>query len=160
LSEKPCGAYFFAFFENFFVPILTSGGLAAVSSSAFAALYSAFGKYDVVHIHAEGPAFFTWLPKMFGKRVVVAAKVNCSREYIVQIENGTKVPSLSVLVKIANTLSVSADELLLDCLEWTKANKPTAGRTKAIHRRLELSFDLYLLLLFVGQNRASKSHLI
>ena len=38
-------------------------------------------------------------------------------------------------------------------------NKPTAGRTKAIHRRLELSFNLYLLLLFVGQNRASKSHL-
>ena len=30
---------------------------------------------------------------------VLAAKVNCSREYIVQIENGTKVPSLSVLVK-------------------------------------------------------------
>ena len=25
----------------------------------------------MVHIHAEGPAFFTWLPKMFGKRVVV-----------------------------------------------------------------------------------------
>ena len=71
MSEKPCGAYFFAFFENFFVPILTSGGLAAVSSSFFAALYSAFGKYDVVHIHAEGPAFFCWLPKLFGKRVVV-----------------------------------------------------------------------------------------
>lgn len=62
---------FFAFFEKIVVPILTSGGLAAVSASAFAALYSAFGKYDVVHIHAEGPAFFSWLPKMFGKRVVV-----------------------------------------------------------------------------------------
>ena len=24
-----------------------------------------------MHIHAEGPAFFAWLPKMFGKRVVV-----------------------------------------------------------------------------------------
>lgn len=46
-------------------------GLAVVSSSAFAALYSALGKYDVIHIHAEGPAFFAWLPKMFGKRVVV-----------------------------------------------------------------------------------------
>ena len=23
------------------------------------------------YIHAEGPAFFAWLPKMFGKRVVV-----------------------------------------------------------------------------------------
>ena len=53
------------------VPTIERKGLAAVSSSAFAALYSAFGKYDVVHIHAEGPAFFAWLPKMFGKRVVV-----------------------------------------------------------------------------------------
>ena len=52
---------------------------------------------------------------------VLAAKVNCSREYIVQIENGTKVPSLSVLVKIANTLSVSADELLLHCLEHSSS---------------------------------------
>ena len=68
--ETLCGL-FFCFFEKIVVPILTSGGLAAVSSSAFAALYSAFGKYDVVHIHAEGPAFFAWLPKMFGKRVVV-----------------------------------------------------------------------------------------
>ena len=53
------------------VPTIEKKGLAAVSSSAFAALYSAFGKYNVVHIHAEGPAFFSWLPKMFGKRVVV-----------------------------------------------------------------------------------------
>ena len=42
-----------------------------MSSSFFAAFYSAFGKYDVVHIHAEGPAFFAWLPKVCGKKVVV-----------------------------------------------------------------------------------------
>ena len=53
------------------VPTINRRGLAAVSSSFFAALYSAFGRYDVVHIHAEGPAFFCWLPKLFGKRVVV-----------------------------------------------------------------------------------------
>ena len=53
------------------VPTIERRGLAAVSSSFFAALCSAFGRYDVVHIHAEGPAFFAWLPKMFGKRVVV-----------------------------------------------------------------------------------------
>lgn len=46
-------------------------GLAAVSSSAFSAFCSAFGKYDVVHIHAEGPAMFTAIPKLFGKKVVV-----------------------------------------------------------------------------------------
>jgi len=54
-----------------YVPTVEKKGLAAVSSSFFAALYSAFGKYDVVHIHAEGPAFFSWLPKILGKRVVV-----------------------------------------------------------------------------------------
>ena len=53
------------------VPTIEKKGLAAVSSSFFAALCCAFGKYDIVHIHAEGPAFFSWLPKMFGKRVVV-----------------------------------------------------------------------------------------
>lgn len=54
-----------------YVPTIEKKGLAAVSSSFFAALCSAFGKYDVVHIHAEGPAFFSCLPKMLGKRVVV-----------------------------------------------------------------------------------------
>ena len=32
---------------------LTSGGLAAVSSSFFAALCSAFGRYDVVHVEVK-----------------------------------------------------------------------------------------------------------
>jgi glycosyltransferase involved in cell wall biosynthesis len=45
-------------------------GLAAVTSSMTASIQAAFGRYDVVHIHAEGPAFMCWLPKLFGKRVV------------------------------------------------------------------------------------------
>ena len=54
-----------------YVPTIEQKGLAAVSSSFFAAIFCALGKYDVVHIHAEGPAFFAWLPKLFGKRVIV-----------------------------------------------------------------------------------------
>lgn len=50
---------------------LDKKGLAAVTSSFFAALCSSFSPADVVHIHAEGPAFMCWLPKLFGKRVVV-----------------------------------------------------------------------------------------
>lgn len=46
-------------------------GLAAVTSSFFAALKTAFSRADVVHIHAEGPAFMCWLPKLFRKRVIV-----------------------------------------------------------------------------------------
>lgn len=45
-------------------------GLAAVTSSVFAALRAAFGRYDVVHFHAEGPCVMLWLPKLFGKRCI------------------------------------------------------------------------------------------
>ena len=45
-------------------------GLAALTSSFFAAFKAAFGRYDVVHFHAEGPCAVLWLPKLFGKRCV------------------------------------------------------------------------------------------
>ena len=46
-------------------------GLAAMTASMFASFKAAFGKYDVVHIHAEGPAAFCWFPRLMGKKVVV-----------------------------------------------------------------------------------------
>ena len=49
---------------------IQKGGLAAASSSFFAALKAAFGKYDIVHFHAEGPCAMIWLPKLFGKRCI------------------------------------------------------------------------------------------
>ena len=45
-------------------------GLAAMTSSFSAAICAAFGKYDVVHFHAEGPSAFLWIPKLFGKRCI------------------------------------------------------------------------------------------
>lgn len=45
-------------------------GLAAMTSSFFAAICVAFGKYDIVHFHAEGPCAMIWIPKLFGKRVI------------------------------------------------------------------------------------------
>lgn len=50
---------------------LQGKGLAAVSASFFGALKAAFGPYDVVHFHAEGPSAMLWIPKLFGKRCVV-----------------------------------------------------------------------------------------
>ena len=41
-----------------YVPTSDKKGLAAVSSAFFATLCAAFGRYDTVHIHAEGPAGF------------------------------------------------------------------------------------------------------
>lgn len=45
-------------------------GLAAMTASVFSALQASFGKYDVIHFHAEGPCAMLWLPKLFGKRCV------------------------------------------------------------------------------------------
>lgn len=50
---------------------LDKKGLAAMTASVSAALCAAFGPYDVVHVHAEGPAFMCWLLKLFRKKVVV-----------------------------------------------------------------------------------------
>ena len=53
------------------VPTIDRKGLAAFSSAFFASLRAGLGDFDVVHIHAEGPAFFSFIPKLFGKRVIV-----------------------------------------------------------------------------------------
>ncbi len=49
---------------------LDKKGLAAMTASFSAALCAAFGKYDVVHFHAEGPCAMMWIPKLFGKRCI------------------------------------------------------------------------------------------
>lgn len=52
------------------VPTIEKRGLAAMSASFFAAIRTAFSRYDVVHFHAEGPCAMLWLPKLFGKRCI------------------------------------------------------------------------------------------
>lgn len=50
---------------------LDKKGLAAMTSSLSAAIKVAFGEYDIVHFHAEGPCAMLWIPKLFGKRCIV-----------------------------------------------------------------------------------------
>lgn len=49
---------------------LDKKGLAAMTASVTGALAAAFGNYDVVHFHGEGPCAVLWLPKLFGKRCI------------------------------------------------------------------------------------------
>ena len=46
----------------------------------------------------------------------LAEKANISNVYLGEIERGTKIPSVPVLVDLAQALNVSADYLLLDSL--------------------------------------------
>ena len=48
-----------------------------MSASFFAAVSAAFGKYDVVHFHAEGSCAMLWLPKLFGKRCIATVHGTC-----------------------------------------------------------------------------------
>lgn len=52
------------------VATLDKKGLAAMTASVSGAICCAFGKYDAVHFHAEGPCAMLWLPKLFGKKCV------------------------------------------------------------------------------------------
>ncbi len=50
---------------------INAKGLAAASSSIFASLAAGLGKYDIVHVHAEGPCIMCGFLKACGKRVIV-----------------------------------------------------------------------------------------
>ena len=49
---------------------INARGFSAMIASFTAAICAAFGKYDIVHFHAEGPCAAMWIPKMFGKKCV------------------------------------------------------------------------------------------
>ncbi|MBQ9009437.1 MAG: glycosyltransferase family 4 protein [Clostridia bacterium] len=52
-------------------PTVNRRGLAAASTSILASIMAAFGPYDLVHYHTEGPCVLCWLPRLMGKKVVV-----------------------------------------------------------------------------------------
>ena len=45
--------------------------LDAIVYSFFATLKAVFGKYDVLHFHAEGPCYFLWMTRFTKKKVIV-----------------------------------------------------------------------------------------
>lgn len=52
-------------------PTIDRRGLAAMTSSVFATIMASFSRADLIHYHTEGPCVICWLPKLFGKKVVV-----------------------------------------------------------------------------------------
>lgn len=52
------------------IPTFRNGKLNAIVYSFLATLRALWGRYDVIHYHAEGPCSMLWIPKLFGIRVV------------------------------------------------------------------------------------------
>ncbi len=140
------------------VPTIERKGLAAVSSSFFSVLCCAFGKYDVVHIHAEGPALFCWIPKLFGKRVVCTVHGIDWRREKWQFGIGSKI------IRLGEKNAVRyADEIIVlskgvqDYFKQTYGrktrfipngvNRPKIRPAKLITEKLGLEKDSYILFL-------------
>ncbi len=52
------------------IPTFENGKLNAIVYSTLATLRALFGRYDVIHYHAEGPCATLFLPHLFGIRVI------------------------------------------------------------------------------------------
>lgn len=139
------------------VPTFDFKGLAAMSSSFFAALAAAFDKSDVVHFHAEGPCAMIWIPKLFGKRCIAtihgldhqrAKWGNFARKYIMFGER--------MAVKYADeiiVLSKGVQDYFKDIYDRETSfipngvTKPIIRKANFIKREFGLEKDSYILFL-------------
>lgn len=133
-------------------------GLAAMTSSVFAAIQVAFRKYDVVHFHAEGPCVMLWLPKLFGKRCVATIHgIDWKREK-------WKESFGSQYIKLGEKVAVKyADEIIVlskNVQEYFRGtygretvfipngvNRPTLRSHQLIKEKFGLDKDEYILFL-------------
>lgn len=53
------------------IPTINKKGIDALLYSFLASIRALFGKYDVLHYHAEGSCGMLWLPHLFRKRIIV-----------------------------------------------------------------------------------------
>jgi glycosyltransferase involved in cell wall biosynthesis len=101
-------------------------GLAAITSSFAAAWKASISNCNVVHIHAEGPAAMSWLPKLRHKKVVVTIHgLDWARE---------KWGSLAThYIKFGEKMAVKyADEIIVLSHEIQKYFKNVYGRETVV----------------------------
>ncbi len=144
-------------------PAIDRKGIAAMTASVSGAVCAAFGRYDVVHFHAEGPAFMCWLPKLTGKRVVVTVHGldhmrekwgNFARRYIMAGERNA--------VRYADEIIVLSENVqrYFQGIYGRKTHFIPNGVERPVLREAELIRDLGLekdgYLLFLGRLDQSK----
>ena len=52
------------------VPTINKKGIDALWYSFFATIRALFGRYDIIHYHAEGSCAMLWIPHLFGIRTI------------------------------------------------------------------------------------------
>lgn len=132
-------------------------GLAAMTSSFFAAIRCAFSRYDVVHFHAEGPCAMIWLTKLFGKRSIATihgldwqrAKWSGFAKKYIKFGEKTAVKFADEII----VLSKGVQEYFLENYNRKTVfipngvNRPVLRDAKLIYDKFGLKKDSYILFL-------------
>jgi glycosyltransferase involved in cell wall biosynthesis len=53
-----------------YIPTIKSKHLDASVHSFLCSIHALFGRYDIIHYHGIGPSFFSFIPKLFNKKIV------------------------------------------------------------------------------------------
>lgn len=140
-----------------YVPTIDKKGLAAMSSSFFAAIAAAFGRYDVVHFHAEGPCVMLWLPKLFGKRCVATIHgLDHKRAKWGKFASSYIMLGEKCAVKFADEIIVLSEDMQKYFMDTYNrktmfipngVNKPVIRKAEIIKREFGLDKDDYILYL-------------
>lgn len=140
-----------------YVPTIDAKGLAAMSSSFFAAIFASLNNYDIVHFHAEGPAAMIWLPKLFGKKCIVTIHgLDHKREKWKGFAKKYILFGEKCAVKFANEIIVlSKDEQDYFLSKYNRqtnlipngVNNPNYREAKIISEKYGLEKDNYILFL-------------
>jgi len=140
-----------------YVPTVNRRGLAAMTSSVFGAIACAFGRYDVVHFHAEGPCAMLWLPKLFGKRCIAtihgldhqrAKWGRFASAYIMVGEKCAVKFADEIIVLSENVQKYFKDIYGRDTIFIPNGvNRPVIRQADIIKKKFELEKDGYILFL-------------
>ena len=139
------------------IPTFESSKLNAIVYSFLATVRALFGRYDVVHFHAEGPCTMIWLPKLFGIRCVATI-------HGLDWQRAKWGNFASKVLKFGEKMAVRyADEIIVlsdNMKEYFQKeygrqtvyipngiSRPEKKEINEIHRRWKLEKDKYILFL-------------
>ena len=151
------GRKFYKGVRVYIVPTFKASSLNAIVYSFFATVRALFGRYDVLHYHAEGPCAMLWLPKLFHRKIVVTvhgldwqrAKWGNFASYVIKF--GEKMAAKyadEVIVLSDNVQKYFADTYNRQVTYIPNGiNRPTLRDAQLITEKYGLVKDSYILFL-------------
>lgn len=139
------------------IPTINKKGVDALLYSFFASIRALFGKYDVLHYHAEGSCAMLWIPHLFKKKIVVtihgldwqrAKWGGFASKYIkfgekLAVKYADQIIVLSKGVQDYFKKQYSRDTVFIP----NGVNKPEIREAKIIKEKYNLEKDSYILFL-------------